>query len=284
MVLLVGEEELTEPPLSPQQLFDQVKGMRDSALKLANKYPKRIEPKGVLYVRQKQWAVTFPGDRLDNGQKVICCGTEDVLTCHVIIIRDPRTGVTAISHFDEFTKKEHFDRMEASFLQTVRSVSAGVWEDWGDEEGGEEGDWEYWDEEEGDDTPPPPLDPDAVYELTVVGGYKDDAGKAEKISKRFFKHLHQLPTRLKILVCCLGEPNTKKQGGLSVPKISGLSVDVNTGLAQSAEFNRTFTDFTEDIRDMLMCYPPLIKTQFRLKKVIARQEDRGYGQPQALCA
>ena len=29
----------------------------------------RMEPQGVLYVRQKQWAVTYPGDRLDNGDK-----------------------------------------------------------------------------------------------------------------------------------------------------------------------------------------------------------------------
>jgi hypothetical protein len=30
-----------------------------------------MEPTGVLYVRQKQWAVTFPGDRLDNGDKAV---------------------------------------------------------------------------------------------------------------------------------------------------------------------------------------------------------------------
>ena len=36
---------------------------------------------------------------------------------------------------------------------------------------------------------------DAVYELYIVGGYNDDAGKAKKISRRFFKHLHDLKVR-----------------------------------------------------------------------------------------
>ena len=36
---------------------------------------------------------------------------------------------------------------------------------------------------------------DAVYELYIVGGYADDAGKAKKISHRFFKHLHDLKVR-----------------------------------------------------------------------------------------
>ena len=40
---------------------------------------------------------------------------------------------------------------------------------------------------------------DVVYDLYLVGGYKDDAGKAQKISQRFFKHLHELTIRLAII-------------------------------------------------------------------------------------
>jgi len=71
---------------------------------MASKTPIRVDTGGVLYVRQKQWAATHPGDLLDNGQEVVACGTEDVLTCHVIIMREPATGVTAIAHFDEFSR------------------------------------------------------------------------------------------------------------------------------------------------------------------------------------
>jgi hypothetical protein len=36
---------------------------------------------------------------------------------------------------------------------------------------------------------------DEVYEVYLVGGYADDAAKAQKISHRFFRHLHELPIR-----------------------------------------------------------------------------------------
>ena len=35
---------------------------------MASKTPIRVDTGGVLYVRQKQWAATHPGDLLDNGQ------------------------------------------------------------------------------------------------------------------------------------------------------------------------------------------------------------------------
>ena len=44
-------------------------GRRDDTCEGVN-HVLRLEPDGVLYVRQKQWAVTYPGDTLDNGQKV----------------------------------------------------------------------------------------------------------------------------------------------------------------------------------------------------------------------
>ena len=62
--------------LSSSKYFHEVLDNQSDFI-MANKNPigqniffSRIEPKGVLYVRQKQWAVTFPGDRLDNGQMV----------------------------------------------------------------------------------------------------------------------------------------------------------------------------------------------------------------------
>jgi len=214
------------------------------------------------------------------------CGTEDVLTCHVVIFRDRGTGVSAIGHFDEFTKRVHFEKMACSFLEKIRAVKSGIWEEWDecmDEEG--DGEWEYYDdsEEEGLQPEPSVLDPDAVYDLYVVGGYKDDAAKAEKLTQRFFKHLHDLQLRLKLGICCLGEPNTKQVSGKATPRISGVCLDIKTGDIYSATFNRTFTDFTQDIKDILACFPPLIKNRSSLKKMIASQEDRGYGKGQAVC-
>ena len=80
----------------------------------------RVDPRGVLYVRQKQWGVTHRGDTLEDGQQVTAAGTDDVLTCHVIVLREPETGVTAIGHFDEFSRKKNFEALVATFLERVR--------------------------------------------------------------------------------------------------------------------------------------------------------------------
>merc|ERR1711915_110356 len=72
----------------------------------------------------------------------------------------------------------------------------------------DEDEWEWEDYEEAESTHD--LDPAAVYELHLIGGYADDAKRGRKLSQRFFKHLHDLPIRLEIKTCCLGQPNTRK--------------------------------------------------------------------------
>ena len=38
----------------------------------------------------------------------------------VYLFRDRGTGVSAIAHFDEFTKRVHFERMATAFLEKIR--------------------------------------------------------------------------------------------------------------------------------------------------------------------
>jgi len=38
-------------------------------------------------------------------QEVVACGTEDVLTCHVIIMREPATGVSLIVNNKQYNGK-----------------------------------------------------------------------------------------------------------------------------------------------------------------------------------
>ena len=143
------------------------------------------------------------------GNEVVGCGTEDVLTCHVIILREPATGVTAIAHFDEFSRVWDFQALSRDFLDKVALMrgSPAEWDYW---EEGESGDWE-WDEEEEEEEQglAADLDSKAVYELHLVGGYADDAKRGAKLSQRFLQHLHDLPIRLEIKSCCLGKPNSK---------------------------------------------------------------------------
>ena len=46
-------------------------------------------------MNQHEVAVTHPDD-----PHVAILGSEDATTCHVVIIRDPSTGVTAMAHID----------------------------------------------------------------------------------------------------------------------------------------------------------------------------------------
>ena len=84
-------------------------------------------------------------NRVFSFQMVVACGTEDVLTCHVILMRESRTGVTAIAHFDEFSRHWDFSGMMEDFLAKLDRVKNR--EEWEyDSEG--DGDWEWWDESE----------------------------------------------------------------------------------------------------------------------------------------
>ena len=65
--------------------------------------------------------------------------------------------------------------------------------------------------------------------------------------------------------------------GQSVPIISGVLVQVSTGHISPVQFNRTFTDFGGGVRDALMVnVSSLFKNKSSLRKMIAKQEDRGF--------
>ena len=60
--------------------------------------------------------MTHLGDRFDEGGggAVMSCGTEDVLTCHVIVLHHAFTQVTALAHFDEFVQHQGLERFVKS--------------------------------------------------------------------------------------------------------------------------------------------------------------------------
>ena len=68
MVLLVDNTELTSPPGDLAEFYSQFPVLFREARRLAARAPVKVDTAGVLYVRQKQWAATTPGEALDNGQ------------------------------------------------------------------------------------------------------------------------------------------------------------------------------------------------------------------------
>lgn len=75
----------------------------------------------------------------------------------------------------------------------------------------------------------------------------------------------------------------KDAGGQAVPIISGVHMDIITGKIAPVTFNRTFTDFEGGIRDALMVnVSSLFKNKSSLRKMIAKQEDRGFAKSKSI--
>ena len=72
--------------------------------------------------------MTHLGDRFSNGGMapsskgdggaILSCGTEDVLTCHVIVLHHAFTQVTALAHFDEFVRQQGLEKFVRSVYIT----------------------------------------------------------------------------------------------------------------------------------------------------------------------
>ena len=68
MVLLVDNTELPGAPGDLAEFYSQFQALLQEARRMAARAPIKVDTAGVLYVRQKQWAATQPGEALDNGQ------------------------------------------------------------------------------------------------------------------------------------------------------------------------------------------------------------------------
>ena len=80
MVLLVKNRFLPVSPTNLSDFYSQNPKLLTEAKDLAAKKPLSLDPSGILYVRQKQWAATHPGDKLDDGQvRSVTCESEDFL-------------------------------------------------------------------------------------------------------------------------------------------------------------------------------------------------------------
>ena len=72
-----------------EDVYNQCPWLLEEGKKFAQKSCRTFPPESVLYVRQKEDAVTYVGDKLANSKPVQYCGTQDVLTCHVVILHHP---------------------------------------------------------------------------------------------------------------------------------------------------------------------------------------------------
>ena len=92
MVLKVGQYYLgnsgSDQPLTLAQLYSGFPDLASDGAKFASIPYRSVQGSdGVMYVRQKEDVVTYHGDLFDDGNSVKKLGTQDVLTCHVVVLR-----------------------------------------------------------------------------------------------------------------------------------------------------------------------------------------------------
>ncbi|KYO30556.1 protein N-terminal asparagine amidohydrolase isoform X1 [Alligator mississippiensis] len=67
----------------------------EKAKVLTSQPAQTVGPKGLLYVQQREFAVTTPADG-----SVSVLGSEDATTCHLVVLRHTGSGATCLTHFD----------------------------------------------------------------------------------------------------------------------------------------------------------------------------------------
>ena len=99
MVLKVGQYYLGNSgsePLTLAQLYSGFPDLASNGAKFASIPYRSVQGSdGVMYVRQKEDVVTYHGDLFDDGNSVKKLGTQDVLTCHVVVLRHEVCSILA---------------------------------------------------------------------------------------------------------------------------------------------------------------------------------------------
>uniref|UniRef100_UPI00398E8D72 protein N-terminal asparagine amidohydrolase-like n=1 Tax=Pristiophorus japonicus TaxID=55135 RepID=UPI00398E8D72 len=90
--------------------------MQEGAEFLKSKPAGKIDPKGLLYIQQREFAATTPQDG-----SVSILGTEDATTCHLVVLRHTGSGATSLGHCDGSATEMAVSMM----LNAVKSLSVG---------------------------------------------------------------------------------------------------------------------------------------------------------------
>ena len=113
MVLLINGYEVASL-VTASDLHTSYLVLRDNSLRVLRRPSRQVEAnEKCLYVGQREMAVVAPGDHLN------LIGSEDATTCHIVIIREVRTGVTGLAHLDR-DQPGDFLAMERELRDRVR--------------------------------------------------------------------------------------------------------------------------------------------------------------------
>ena len=151
----------------------------------------------MVYVGQRE--VAFLDSNQDFGLNYL--GSEDATTCHIIVLQNSRTKLTALAHLDS-VKSKGLDRV----CKKLCSENSN----------------------------------DEII-VHVFGGYEDENQTSEELSLKFFKYLIRSDFHFALGYCVIGQFNTSfgdetSKAKYPRPIIYGIAVQIDTGEIYPAEF------------------------------------------------
>ncbi|XP_072337917.1 protein N-terminal asparagine amidohydrolase isoform X1 [Scyliorhinus torazame] len=115
MPLLINDHRI-QLPSSTADFIDRYSQLEEGANRLKSKPVRKIDPKGLLYVQQRELAAITP-----QGDSVSILGTDDATTCHMVVLRHTGSGATCLGHCDG----SETERMVSLMLNATKSLSVG---------------------------------------------------------------------------------------------------------------------------------------------------------------
>ncbi|KAI5716355.1 hypothetical protein M8J76_005055 [Diaphorina citri] len=196
MVLVFNGIVQDEVPPDSRTLFHNHSFYRDAVTSLLSVPPKVIGPMGLLYVQQREMAVTVPHDK-----NVSILGTDDLTTCIALVLRHSVSGAVGLAHLDGAGTEEAV----ASILQRVQELGLGY------QEGGR-------------------------LELQLIGGVSDSHNYSEELFYNILHAFHKQTVEVDLTVACVCELNTIVRNGVRWPIIYGVGINIKSGEVFSATF------------------------------------------------
>ncbi|KAJ4461866.1 putative protein N-terminal asparagine amidohydrolase [Paratrimastix pyriformis] len=156
-----------------------------------------------LYIHQREHAIVR---KLPDEFPFEWLGADDATTCHILIVRERQTGMSACVHLDGGRTTYTLNRLFATMLEMLPPAS------------------------------------ETHMDVHLLGGFEDDRGTSFLLSFEVFRFFMKygpvlFPTlRLHIQTCLLGPHNTDTRGKHKVPKLSGCALHLATGALHPAHF------------------------------------------------
>ncbi|XP_038059320.1 protein N-terminal asparagine amidohydrolase-like isoform X2 [Patiria miniata] len=137
--------------------------------------------------------------RFGDSNVIDTLGSDDATTCHIAVLRHSGSGATGLCHFDSCGTSQGV----GDLVDRVSALSQDV---------------------------------DGRLELHIVGGFKDDDGSSEELSRKLLSEFHKLPVDVYLLTACISGLNNIVKNGVNHPILYGVGVSVKTGEIFPATF------------------------------------------------